>query len=82
MHEGVQRLDASVHDLGEACHIADIDDRDTRLTECLHCSARGDNLDSCFMQYACKFHHTRLVGYTDQSTFYLHNDPPSAAGRM
>ena len=82
VHEGIQGLDAAIHDLGKSRDITDIDNGNPRLTQRLHRPARGDDLNACLLQCPCEFDDTTLIGYADQGTFYLHNAPPSAGGRM
>ncbi len=65
----VQRLDASVHDLGEACNVGNTLYRDARLGNGLGGSACGEKCSAKVVQGLGKVYNARFVGYREK---YVH----------
>jgi hypothetical protein len=62
----MQRLDAAVHDLGEAGLLRHLDDAEAGVAQCAAGAARGYNLDAEFGETLCKRDQAPLVGYAEQ----------------
>jgi hypothetical protein len=62
----VQRLDASIHDFGEACHGSDVDDLDAVLAQQRGGAARGQDRDAAAAQRVREFEQAFLVRDAEQ----------------
>ena len=72
MHLGVQRLDAPIHDLGEARMVGDLGHRYARIAQSLGGAARGEQLDFLSGEEFCQLKQAGLIGNGEECAGDFH----------